>query len=385
MTSRAATGADIVVVGGGIVGCAVAWALASRGAIVTLLERHSRLCLEASNAAAGMLAPLSEAHEPGPLLDFSLRALAAYPQAVDDVQSTTGIDVEFRRTGILRVALSEREAEALHGRLAWQRDAGLELYELDDSLLHELEPRLTPRARFGVFCPEEGQVSNQQMTLALARTAEARGARILTGSPATGLRVAAGRVRAVRTPAGEVEGDRFVFAAGAWTGLISSHLRRAAPPKPIRGQMIALGGMVTPIRTIVWGPRGYLVPRANGLVFAGATIEDVGFRRRTTVTGLRRVRRMAEALVPQLRAAAESFTWYGFRPGSPDGLPIIGFVPGLDNAIVATGHYRNGILLGPLTGLLVAELASTGQTPPALAAFAPARFTHAALASGRRG
>ncbi|HXF51442.1 MAG TPA: glycine oxidase ThiO [Dehalococcoidia bacterium] len=381
MRPRATTGADAVVVGGGIVGCAVAWALASRGARVTLLERNGRLCLEASNAAAGMLAPLSEADEPGPLLDFSLQALAAYPRAVDDVQSVTGIDVEFRRTGILRVALSESEEEALRRRVAWQRDAGLELYELDAALLHELEPRLTPRARFGVLCPDEGQVSNQQMTLALARAAEARGARILTRSPVTGLRVAGGRVRAVRTPAGDVQGDRFVFAAGAWTGLISRLLRRVAPPRPIRGQMIALGGMVTPIRTIVWGPRGYLVPRANGLVFAGATVEDVGFRRRTTVAGLRRVRRMAEELVPQLRAAAEPFSWYGFRPGSPDGLPIIGVVPGLDNAIVATGHYRNGILLGPLTGLLVAELALTGQTPSALAAFAPARFTQAATSA----
>jgi glycine oxidase len=116
------------------------------------------------------------------------------------------------------------------------------------------------------------------------------------------------------------------------------------------------------------------VPRANGLVFAGATVEDVGFRRRTTKEGLRRIRRMAEELVPQLRAAAEPFTWYGFRPGSPDGLPIIGGVPGLDNAVVATGHYRNGILLGPLTGQLVASLLLTGEPPPALAPFSPARF-----------
>ncbi|HWQ28434.1 MAG TPA: glycine oxidase ThiO [Dehalococcoidia bacterium] len=374
MSGRTAAGDDVVVAGGGIVGCAIAWALASRGASVTLLERNGRVCLEASNAAAGMLAPLSEADEPGPLLDFSLAALAAYPSAVEDVQAATGIDVEFRRTGILRVALTGEQAEELRRRLEWQRACGLELHELDPFLLRELEPRLTPAVRFGVLSPEEGQVSNQQLTLALARTAEARGARIVTRSPVTGVRVRGGRVRAVRTPAGDIGGDRFVFAAGAWTGLISRRLRRVAPPRPIRGQMLALGGMVTPIRTIVWGPRGYLVPRANGLVFAGATVEDVGFRRRTTKEGLRRIRRMAEELVPQLRAAAEPFTWYGFRPGSPDGLPIIGGVPGLDNAVVATGHYRNGILLGPLTGQLVASLLLTGEPPPALAPFSPARF-----------
>ncbi len=369
-----AAAGDVVVVGGGIVGCAVAWALASRGAKVTLLERNGRLCLEASNAAAGMLAPLSEAEEPGPLLSLSLTALAEYPGVVDDVQAATGIDVEFRRTGILRIALSDDDAQALRRRLEWQRQVGLELYELDGALVRELEPRLSPRISYGLLCPDEGQVSNQQLTLALARTAQQRGARILTRSPVTGLRVRRARIRAVRTAAGEIEADHFVFAAGAWTGLISRRLRRVAPPKPIRGQMLALGGMVTPIRTIVWGPRGYLVPRANGLVFAGATVEDVGFRRRTTDEGLRRIRRMAEELVPQLRAASEPFTWYGFRPGSPDGLPIIGAVPGLDNAVLATGHYRNGILLGPLTGRLVAELVTTGEPPPQLAPFSPARF-----------
>jgi glycine oxidase len=374
MSPRTAGGADVVVAGGGIVGCAVAWALASYGARVMLLERNGRVCLEASNAAAGMLAPLSEADEPGPLLEFSLAALAAYPEIVDEVQAATGIDVEFRRTGILRVALTGEEARALERRFAWQKTAGLELHELDAVLVRELEPRITPRVRYAVLSPEEGQVSNQQLTLALARTAEARGARIVTRSPAVGLRVRGGLVRAVRTPWGDAQGDRFVFAAGAWTGLISRRLRRIAPPKPIRGQMLALGGMVTPIRTIVWGPRGYLVPRANGLVFAGATVEDVGFRRRTTREGLRRIRRMAEELVPQLRAAAEPFTWYGFRPGSPDGLPIIGAVPGLENAVVATGHYRNGILLGPLTGRLVAELVLTGETPAELVPFSPARF-----------
>lgn len=374
MSPRTAAGADVIVVGGGIVGCAVAWALASRGASVTVAERNGRVCLEASNAAAGMLAPLSEADGPGPLLEFSLAALADYPAAVEDVQAATGIDVEFRRTGILRVALNDADAHALSRQLQWQRTTGLELHELDGALVRELEPRLNPGVCYGVLCPDEGQVSNQQMTLALARTAEARGARIVTASPVTGIRVRGGRVRAVRTPGGDMEGDRFVFAAGAWTGLISKRLRRVAPPKPIRGQMLALGGMVTPIRTIVWGPRGYLVPRANGLVFAGATVEDVGFRRRTTVEGLRRIRRMAEELVPQLRAAAEPFTWYGFRPGSPDGLPVIGAAPGLGNAIVATGHYRNGILLGPLTGRLVAELVATGEPPSQLAPFSPARF-----------
>jgi len=132
--------------------------------------------------------------------------------------------------------------------------------------------------------------------------------------------------------------------------------------------------MLPPIRRIVWGPDGYLVPRANGLVFAGATVEDVGFRRRTTKAALRRLRSMAAALVPQLRAATTQFDWAGLRPGTPDGLPIIGPVPGIENLVAATGHYRNGILLGPLTGHVVADGVTSGDWGGVPAAFSPARF-----------
>ena len=137
--------------------------------------------------------------------------------------------------------------------------------------------------------------------------------------------------------------------------------------------MIALGGMRTPIQHVVWGPGGYLVPRANGLVFAGATVEDVGFRRRTTKAAVSRLRSMAAALVPQLRAATTQFEWAGLRPGTPDALPIIGPVPGVENLVAATGHYRNGILLGPLTGRVVADGVARGDWSGVPAAFSPGR------------
>jgi glycine oxidase len=139
--------------------------------------------------------------------------------------------------------------------------------------------------------------------------------------------------------------------------------------------MIALGGMSTPIRHVVWGPDGYLVPRANGLVFAGATVEDVGFRRRTTLAGVHAMRSMAIDLVPQFRAATVHFSWAGLRPGTPDDLPIIGPLPSWPNVVAATGHYRNGILLGPLTGKLVAAGILSGNWDDVADAFAPDRFT----------
>ena len=219
-------------------------------------------------------------------------------------------------------------------------------------------------------------MSNQLFTLALSRAAQRRGARVAEGCPVLGFRTRDGRVAAVQTPQGEFACDHLVLAAGPWTRPLAAKLGVEVPTRPVRGQMVALGRMVTPIRHVIWGPRGYLVPRANGLVFAGSTLEEVGFRFRTTKRGLARVRRAAFELVPQLRHAREHFAWAGLRPGSPDGLPILGPLPGWENVTVATGHYRNGFLLGPITAQLIAPAVLDGRTDEALAPYSPARFTN---------
>jgi glycine oxidase len=224
-------------------------------------------------------------------------------------------------------------------------------------------------------------VSNQLLALALERAAIANGAAVRQRTPAVGFCTNGDRVTGVRTADGDAACDTVVIAAGARSGQIAGMLRttgKEAHPllavRPIRGQMIALGGMAPPIRHIVWGPDGYLVPRANGIVFAGATVEDVGFRRRTTQAGLRQLRSMANALVPQLSAAKHLFEWAGLRPGTPDDLPIIGPLKGWGNVVAATGHYRNGILLGPITGRLVARGVVAGDWSDTPAAFSAARF-----------
>jgi glycine oxidase len=179
---------------------------------------------------------------------------------------------------------------------------------------------------------------------------------------------------AARTPKGDFACDYIVLAAGAWTGPIAKNLGATIPTFPVRGQMLAYGRMNTPIGRPIWGMRGYVLPRANGLVFAGATVEHAGFRIRTTKAGLASVRRAAFELVPQLRHATEHFSWAGLRPGSPDGLPIMGALPGWGNVTVATGHFRNGILLAPITAELLAPLITEGRVPEALAPFDPGRF-----------
>jgi glycine oxidase len=364
---------DVVVVGGGIVGCACAYELAKRGARVTLLE-YGKPGMQATNAAAGMLAPLIEADGVGPMLRFGAQALREYADGVAEVERACGFDVEYRPHGILKAAFDEASAERLRRRFAWQREQGFPIEWLDGDLCRELEPRLSGRVVAGVFSAAEGSVSNQLLALGLERAAIALGADIRSRTPVTGFRTRAGRVTAVRAGGDEFGCDAVVLAAGARSGQIAAKLGARVPVRPVRGQMIALGGMSAPIRHIVWGPDGYLVPRANGLVFAGATVEDVGFRRRTTKSGLRALRSMATALVPQLAAAALHFEWAGLRPGTPDAMPIIGPVAECTNVAAATGHYRNGILLGPLTGRVVARGVLEGDWSGVPPEFAPSRF-----------
>ena len=378
---------DVVIIGGGIVGCACAYELAKAGARVTLLE-YGKTGMQATNAAAGMLAPIIESQGAGPMRDAGIAALHAYPALVAELEAACGFDIELRLDGILKVAFEDDGIDELRRRFLRQRAASLEVEWLDAAVCRELEPRISDRVAGGVFSASEGSVSNQLLALALERAAIAHGAEIRQRTPVTGFATRSGKVTAVRAGEATFAGDTIVIAAGARSGQIAALLprpraqggarggRRAnlLPVRPIRGQMIALGGMSTPIRHVVWGPDGYLVPRANGIVFAGATVEDVGFRRRTTAAGIRAMRMMALGLVPQLAAAKVLFDWAGLRPNSPDDLPIIGPLPAHPNIIAASGHYRNGILLGPLTGAWVARGITTGDWSPVPAAFAASRF-----------
>jgi len=363
---------DVVVVGGGIVGCACAYELAKAGARVDVLE-YGKTGMQATNAAAGMLAPLIESSGRGPMLEFGLRALREYPGLVEELRPT-GVDVEFRPHGILKVAVDEPGVHELRRRFAWQREMGFPIDWLDADSCRELEPRLNPNIAGGVFSGSEGGVNNQMLSLAIERAAATNGATLRNQTPATGFVTDGRRIAAVRSGSRTFPCDYVVLAAGARSGHLAAKLRAFVPVRPVRGQMVALGGMSAPIRHIVWGPDGYLVPRANGLVFVGATVEDVGFRRRTTAAGLSRMRAMARALVPQLGAAKVQFAWAGLRPGTPDALPIMGPVPGWANLTAATGHFRNGILLGPLTGRVVADGIARSDWSGVPQAFAPGRF-----------
>lgn len=366
-------GAEVVIVGAGIIGCAIAYELSRRGTQSIVLDSR-RLGMASTNAAAGVLSPLAEFERPGELVELGLQSLRRYPTWVERLrEDVPDIDVEFATNGVLRVAFNEEELNAYRAGLRYRDELGVELLDLDRQLVREVEPRLSERVVGGVLSPEEGQVSNQLFTLALSRAAKKRGARIVEGAPALRFLRRGSRVTAVRTPQGDISGDHVILCAGAWTRPIARKLGVDVPSFPVRGQMLAFGGMLPPVGRPVWGKRGYVTPRANGLVFAGATVERAGFRIRTTKAGLASVRRGAFELVPQLRQAKEHFSWAGLRPGSPDGLPMIGPLPGWENVTLATGHFRNGILLAPITAELVVVALLDGEAR-GLAPFAPARL-----------
>jgi glycine oxidase len=361
-------------VGAGIIGCAIAYELSRRGVRVTVLDSR-RLGMASTNAAAGVLSPLAEFERPGELVRLGLRSLRLYAAWVERLQEDVpDIDVEFATNGVLRVAFNEKELDAYRSGLRYRDELGVDLVELDRQLVREVEPRLNERVIGGVLSPEEGQVSNQLFTLALSRAAKKRGAKVVEFAPVDRFLRKADRLTGVRTPQGDFACERLVLCSGAWTGPLAKKLGVNLATFPVRGQMLALGGMLPPVGRPVWGKRGYVTPRANGLIFAGATVERAGFRIRTTKRGLASVRRGAFELVPQLRQAKEHFTWAGLRPGSADGLPIMGRLPGWENVSVATGHFRNGILLAPLTGELMAGLLVNGASE-ALGPFDPGRFT----------
>jgi glycine oxidase len=365
---------DVIIVGGGVIGCASAYFLARDGLSVTLLERGD-LAGEASGAAAGMLAALSdEGGDRGPAFQqLCLDALDTYASVLPILEAT-GVDIRYRRTGILHIALDEHEAAALKRRFEEQRALSPDNRWLEGEALHEEEPQATPAAIAGMLCPREHYLDPQRLTLAFAEAARREGAHIETGCPVSSFSELDGSVTGVRTAGGPIEAKTVLLCGGPWTQEQASQLGASVPVEPVRGQMVSLRGPAQPLRHVIWGEAGYLVPREDGQTFVGATVEHMGFLRENTPEGIERLRRAAMSLVPSLQEAELIRSWSGLRPGTPDGLPVLGQLPGHDNVWVATGHFRNGILLGPITGQLMADAIMAGKAPARLQPFSPLRF-----------
>jgi glycine oxidase len=344
-------GFDVVVVGGGAVGCAVALGLRQRGLSVAIVER-ARPCGEASSAAAGILAPQVEADHEGPLFELLLASRGRYPGFAAEVAALARMDVGYRRSGALVLAHDADGEAALGRRAEWQHARGLAARLIGPSEAAALEPALAP-CRVALHLPDEAQVDAQALARALPLAARSAGAHFVRAE-VRGILRAGGAAHGIETDGGPMAAGAVVVAAGAWSAALAGSGLAPGAVRPVRGQMLVLDGPGL-LTHVVFGDGGYLVPRADGRVLVGSTNEEVGFDKSTTAAGLARLRERAARLCAPLAAARTLGSWAGLRPGAAAEEPLVG--PGdVAGLYLATGHYRNGILLAPVTGDRVADL-----------------------------
>jgi glycine oxidase len=367
--------ADVVVVGGGVIGLGIAWRAAQAGITVTVVDQAPGR--GASWAAAGMLAPVTEVHYgEQPLLRLNLDAAASWPAFAAELEAASGRGIGYRRCGTLTVARDADDNAALDDLYRFQLRCGLQVERLRSRDCRRLEPGLAPGVRGGVLAAGDHQVDNRALVQALLTACRRAGVALLAGR-ATELLVDGERVVGVRLAGGErLAGGTVVLAAGCWSG----GLRGLAPGllpgvRPVKGQLLHLRGPASePLcQRNLRGLEVYVVPRADGRVVVGATVEEQGFDTRVTAGAVHDLLRAALELLPDVAELELVETVAGLRPGSPDNAPLLG-PAGQDGLVVATGHYRNGILLTPVTAASMAELLATGKAPEVIAPFSPGRF-----------
>jgi glycine oxidase len=363
--------ADVVVIGAGVQGCAVAWRLARAGRSVLVLERAIPGA-EASSAAGGILSPGVEALEPGPFYALGRASLARYPSFIEALERESGLAVGHRGGGTLEVAFDDDHARLLAGRAAKIQSAGLPVTVLDDAEVRRLEPGLSPEARGALWFEDEGSLDPRALGRALSAAAQRAGASFITGR-VLAIRHQGGRAAGVDHERGPIEAGAVVLAAGAWSLQVAGHGLPDGAVRPVRGQIAVVETRPPLLTRVVFSGHGYAVPRADGRILLGSTMEEVGFEKAVTAGGLRHVLEVGIGLAPAMARAPVVETWSNFRPASPDGEPILG--PGaVSGLFYATGHTRNGILLCPITADAIAACV-LGQPPPVeLAPFSATRF-----------
>lgn len=367
---------DVAIIGAGVIGCACAYELAAAGARVSVFDAR-QVGQGASQASAGVLAPYIEGHEAGPLRALGRRSLDLYDGFVARVLDGAGASsLQYTRGGTLEIAIEADHARALQQSVETLNAERAGARWVDAAALRTIEPLATEAALGGLLIESHGFVGVPDFTEALAAGAMRAGAtfaldaRVISIAPARG-----GRLE-VLTENGGSPADRVILAAGSWTGqLLIAGVAEPPAIKPVRGQLLHLAWPTTqPLRHVLWGTDCYLVPWLNGRVLVGATVEDAGFDERATAAGVRDLLEAGCSLVPQLWQASFQEVRVGLRPASPDGLPLVGESEVLPGLIYATGHYRNGVLLAPLTAMLVAQLVAGDRSDAALEVLRPSRL-----------
>ena len=371
----------ILIIGGGVIGLGIGWQLAKAGAAVTIYER-GQAGRGASWAAAGMLGPIAEAHiDELDLLKLSNQSLARYPEWVDELETETGMPIGYRAEGTLIIGMKPDDAYQLEHAYNLQQDLGLNVEWLSGQEARKIERSLSPYVTAAVRCETDHQVDNRLMTQALQRAYQGRGGVLHQNTNVESVVIENGTATGIQTADGFQAADVLILAAGCWSGQLSGLPDTVIPPvRPVKGQMLALrmqdGFMLkNVVRTVKarYPMPVYLVPRADGRLIVGATTEEKGFHTDLTVGGVYELLHGACEAVPGVYDLPLIETWTGLRPGSTDNAPILGKTP-IENLIYATGHYRNGILLTPITAYEVSKLILTGETSETIAPFNLARF-----------
>ena len=347
---------EVLIIGGGVIGLSIARELHRKGLKRITIADRCRIGGEASWAAAGMLAPNIETDSGVDFHRFGIESLALYPRFSEALLEETGIDIELDRNGTLSVAFSETEADELAEIYERQTLRGVRVEHLSGAATRTIESWVSSNVSAGLLYPNDWQVENRRLLSALQKFAELSGIRIKENSEISELINDGRRIIGAKTVTGDLLAGVTILATGAWTSLIK--IGDAFLPvsvKPVRGQMISFETGRRLLGRVICGPKGYIVPRADGRVLTGATVEDVGFDKCTTAEGVDSLKAAAIQIAPRLAEFPIKETWAGLRPYALDGLPVIGELPGFENVFVATAHYRNGILLAPKTAEIMAE------------------------------
>ncbi|MCZ8511998.1 glycine oxidase ThiO [Paenibacillus filicis] len=358
-----------LIIGGGVIGCSIAYELGKAGFHCTILDKGA-LLQEASTAAAGMLGAQVETHHPGSFYELCRASQALYPEWVEELEQASCLSVQYIREGVLRAALTQEDEKELRSRLPWIRQAEW----LETEAMLQLEPELSPFIRGGLHLPADHQVHPVWLARALRASIVRQGCRILEWTPAFSLVSAPnGRVTGVRTSEGTLESDLVILSAGAWSPALTAPLGLQLPMFPVKGQCISVKTEAPLIRSTVFTKGCYVVPKLDGSYIIGATQVEAGFDKRATTGVIADLHDRASALLPRIADSEFLGTWAGLRPGTQDGLPFLGAWEEAPGLIFATGHYRNGILLAPVTGRIIRQVVLAEKPELDLSLFEPSR------------
>jgi glycine oxidase len=368
---------DVAIAGGGLIGASIALELVRAGLRVAVFDRQQP-GQEASRAGAGILSPAPESPAMIGMVPIGRASMALYPDFVAVVEEISGQQVGFRPKGTLQVLFSRDAREELSTIIALHHGLGLKAEPLSADDARQLEPAINEDVEAAVLRPKEASVDNAALTRAVLEAAKRSGAEILADTRVAAIRTEGGRCTGLIVGGDEVRADWTVISAGCFSAQIAG-VERYAPVKPAKGQMVSLRSSTVDIERVLWSEDVYLVPRNDGRILAGATVEYVGEDRSVTAGGVRKILDAAIALAPALAEARIEQTWAGLRPDSPDHLPILGPTE-LDGLLMATGHFRSGILLAPITARLIRDWITTQRVSVDWDRFSPMRFASAEAA-----